>query len=406
MTGLATESASNVSLSARLKLLQPTAVNSVLAEARQAAAAGVDLVSLMRGEPDLPTPPHINEAGQRALRSGRTMYPDNRGEARLREAVSAKLSRQGLLYSAGSEILVTPGATFGIYAALMALLNEGDEVLLPEPIYDAYLSPVRMAGGAPKLVPARRAGGRFEIDPEALDSACTPRTRVLLLNTPWNPTGTVLRRDELESLASVVLRRKLTLISDEIYEAITYDDCVHVSPVSHIPELRERTVIVNALSKTYCMTGWRVGYCAAPAPILDAMFLVLQQSSRGPATFVQDAAAEALNGPQDCVRKMRDEFARRRAAVLVSLGDAPACRVIAPEGGFFAMVDLTALGLPSDRVRRRLLHEAGVVVVHGSAYGPSGEGLLRVSFAAGGETLALGLERLREGIIRIAASPS
>lgn len=400
------ESPTIVSLSSRIKLLKPTAVNSVLGEARKASASGVDLISLMRGEPDLATPAHINEAGQRALRSGRTMYPDNRGEAKFRDAIAARLSRDGLVYDAGSEILVTPGATFGIYAALMALIDEGDEVLLPEPIYDAYLSPIRMAGGTPKLVAARRNGGRFEIDADALEAACTPKTRVLLLNTPWNPTGTVLRREELERIADIVLRRKLVLISDEIYEAITYDQHRHISPASLSADLRERTVIVNALSKTYCMTGWRVGYCAAPAPILNAMFLVLQQSSRGPATFVQDAAAEALNGPQDCVQKMRDEFTRRRAAVLVSLGDAPHCKVMIPEGGFFAMVDVSSLGIPSDQVRYRLLHEAGVVVIHGSAYGPSGEGLLRVSFAAGGETLALGLERLREGVIAIAASTS
>lgn len=390
---------SNMSLSSRVASLQPTAVNSILAEVRQARAANPDIVSLMRGEPDLPTPPHIVEAAVRALRDGRTAYPDNRGEPRLREAVAAKLLRDnGLAYEAGSEILVTTGATFGIYAALAALLNEGDSVLLPDPVYDAYLSPIRLAGARPVPVASRIVKGRFSIPAEALEEAWTPECRALLLNTPWNPTGTVLRRDEIEAIAEFCLRRGLFLISDEIYEAIVYGGGVHVSPALLGPELRARTVLVNSLSKTYSMTGWRVGYCAATPEVAQAMFLVLQQSSRGPSTFVQDAAAEALAGPQDAVVGMRDEYARRRELVIEALSGCPGCNVLAPEGGFFAMLDVRALGLPSATIRRSLLNGHGVVVVHGSAYGAAGEGTLRVSFASGGDTLRAGLVRLRAGL--------
>jgi aspartate aminotransferase len=383
-------------LANRIQALQPTAVNAILAEMRAAQAQGKSLIPLMRGEPDFRTPPHIVEAATRALRNGRTAYPDNRGEKNFREAVAVKLARDNrLTFDPSTEILATTGATLGVYAALMATLNEGDEVLLPDPVYDAYQSPVRLAGGRVKNVAAEIHDARFMITEEALERAWSPKAKVLVLNTPWNPVGTVLRREELETIGRFCLRRDLFLISDEIYEAITYGNAVHVSPLEAVPELRERCVLVNSLSKTYSMTGWRVGYCAGPAALIQAMFMVLAQSSRGPATFIQDAAAEALNGPQDCVISMREEYARRRAHVLEQLRGVP---VIAPDGGFFAMVDVRESGAPSNEIRQRLMRDHGVVVVHGSAYGAGGEGTLRVSFASGGENLTRGLERLRKGL--------
>ena len=386
-------------VSRRSTLLRPTAVNTILAEIRQAQARGQTIASLMRGEPDFDTPTHIVEAGAKALKAGRTRYPDNRGEPCLRDAVAAKLSRDnGVSYDPGSEILVTTGATLGIHAALMALLNDGDEVLLPDPVYDAYQSPILLAGGRIVPVPATIEDGRFVLTAKAIEAGATERSRVLLLNTPWNPVGTVFRQTEIESIASLVVSRDLVLISDEIYEAITYGGCRHVSASSLSKELRERTVLINSLSKTYAMTGWRVGYCAAPANVIQSMFLALQQASRGPATFVQDAAAAALTGPQDCVDGMREEYARRRQRVLTSLSGIPRVRVLPPEGGFFAMVDARETGVPSDVIRRRLLQEAGVAVIHGAAYGPAGEGTLRVSFASGGDTLTRGLELLRAGL--------
>jgi aspartate/methionine/tyrosine aminotransferase len=350
----------------------------------------------MRGEPDFPTPTHIVEASIRALRNGRTSYPDNRGEKGFREAIAQKLHRDNhLSFDPAAEILATTGATLGVYAALMAILNEGDEVLLPDPIYDAYQSPIRMAGGRIKLIPSEIHSGRFVITEEALERAWSRAVKVLILNTPWNPVGTVLRRNELEIVTEFCERHNVYLISDEIYEAITYGGSVHTSPLEVAPGLRDRCVLVNSLSKTYSMTGWRVGYCAGPPPLIQAMFLVLAQSSRGPATFIQDAAAEALAGPQDCIAAMRQEYARRRAQVIDQLRG---IRVIPPEGGFFAMVDVRDSRLSSNEIRQRLMRDHGVVVAHGSAYGPSGEGTLRVSFASGGENLKLGLDRLRQGL--------
>jgi len=386
-------------LSTRLARLRQTAVNTILADVRAVETTDAPVISLMRGEPDFRTPAHIVEAASRALADGRTSYPDNRGELRLRAAIAAKLERDNhVVYDPHTEVLVTPGATFGIHAALTALLSDGDEVLVPDPIYDAYYSPVLLAGGRVRTVRASIEAGRFALSPAAIEAAITPASRVLLLNTPWNPVGTVLSRGEIEAIAEVVLRHDLTLISDEIYEAIVYDGHCHLSPPSLSPELRDRTVLVNSLSKTYAMTGWRVGYCAAPADLTSAMFLVLQQSSRGPATFVQDAAAVALSAPQECVRSMREEYAKRRGQVAEALADVDNVRVPLPEGGFFAMVDVRDTGQSSDAVRRHLLRRHGVVVAHGSAYGESGEGTLRVSFAAGSETLTAGLARLRAGL--------
>jgi aspartate/methionine/tyrosine aminotransferase len=363
-------------------LLRPTAVNSVLAEVRALQAQGRQVVSLMRGEPDFPTPDPIKQAAIEAIQRGRTQYPDNRGELALRQAIAA---RHG--YDAATEVLVTTGATLGLYCAFAALLEPGDEVLLPDPVYDAYHSAIRLAGGVPVSVASEVVNGRFVLGD--LTKVITPRSRVLLLNTPWNPTGTVFTEAELRSVAAAVAQYNLTVVSDEIYDHLTFGSARHVSPATI---LRGRTILIQSLSKTYAMTGWRCGYCCGPEQIIQKMFLVLQQVSRGPAPFIQDAAVAALAGPQDCVDEMRREYTRRLGLVREALG----ARVMMPEGGFFAMIDVRDHG-ESNEVRRRLLEEHGVVVMHGSAYGPSGEGTLRVSFSAA-QPLAEGLARLERGL--------
>jgi aspartate/methionine/tyrosine aminotransferase len=396
-------SVSDPRIAHRVADLVPTAVNRVLAEARALQQQGRSLVSLMRGQPDTPTPAHIVEAAQRALRDGRTGYPDNQGEPALRAAVAERLQRDhGLDYDPAHEILITDGATCGISTALAVLVEPGHDVLLPDPIYDAYGSPIALWGGRTVRAAAVIRGGRFVFDLAALEAACTSQTRVLLLNTPWNPVGTVLDRGELDSIARFAEERKLVIVSDEIYDNLVYDGRRHASPASLSSEMRARTLVVNSLSKTYAMTGWRVGYCAGPAALIRAMLLVLQQSSRGPATFVQDAAACALRSDQQCVRAMMEDYQRRRDRVMEALTGIPGVTALVPEGGLFVMVDVRGLGRSSDEVRRHLLHEAGVVVLHGAACGPGGEGMLRVSFAAGGATLTEGLARLRGGLLALA----
>jgi aspartate/methionine/tyrosine aminotransferase len=391
-----------MNLAERVAALRPTAVNRVLQEARQLQAEGRAPVSLMRGQPDTPTPLFIVEAAEKALRDGHTGYADNQGEPILRHAVTEKLWRDNdLTYDADREILITDGATAGIFAALGVLIQRGDEVLLPDPIYDAYAAPIAMWGGRAAPVRSAIRGGRFVVDRAALDSARTPRSRVLLLNTPWNPTGTVFTRAELDKCMEFAITHDLYVISDEIYENLVYEGSRHVSPAVLSPDAKARTVLVNSLSKTYSMTGWRVGYCAAPAEIVRGMLLLWQQFSRGPATFVQHAAAAALTCDQACVRKMAAEYQERRDAVLRALNGLGGVVPLVPQGGLFVMVDVRGLGMPSDEVRRFLLREPGVVVIHGSAYGDGGKGTLRVSFAAGGTTLEQGLKRLRDGLKRL-----
>jgi len=399
-----------------------------LQEVQQLQAEGHTLVSLMRGQPDTPTPVHIVEAARKALRDGRTGYPDNQGEPALRRAVAEKLQReQGLSYDPDREILVTDGATLGVYTALGALVDRDRIVLLPDPIYDAYEAPIALWGSSPTPVPATLRDGRFTIGSRQLENSLDlcrlrrsrmPRftigsrqlenpwvtgTDVILLNTPWNPVGTVFKRWELEDIMGLAEKHDYLVVSDEIYESLIYDGRRHVSPASVSTDARERTILINSFSKTYSMTGWRVGYCAGPEEIIRAMLLVLQQSSRGPATFVQDAAFCALSSDQECTRQMATEYQGRRDRVVERLRGIPGVEPLVPEGGLFVMVNVCGLGKPSDTVRRFLLCEAGVVVLHGSAYGEGGEGFLRVSFAAGGETLERGLERLRDGLMRLSA---
>jgi aspartate/methionine/tyrosine aminotransferase len=379
-------------------------VNGVLREVRALQAQGREVVSLMRGQPDTATPAHIIAAAEQALRAGRTGYADNRGEPGLRRAVAEKLARDnGLSYDPETEILITDGATCGVFTALGALLAPGDDVLLPEPIYDAYHSPIVAWGGRPVAVPAARRAGRFTVDRAVLERGLTPRTRVLLLNTPWNPVGTVLTRPELEEVIRFTADHDLFLLSDEIYEAFVYDGRRHVSPAALSAEAGQRTVLVNSLSKSYAMTGWRVGYCAGPVEVIAAMALLLAQFSRGPATFVQDAAGCALRSDQGCVVQMRREYEARRGRVVEALRDLPGVELLVPEGGLFVMADVRGLGLSSDQVRRFLLQQMGVAVVHGAAYGSAGEGTLRISFAGGGTMLEEGLVRLREGLLRLAS---
>jgi aspartate/methionine/tyrosine aminotransferase len=387
----------------RVGELRPTAVNRVLREARELEAAGKTLVSLMRGQPDTPTAPAIVDAACRSLRQGRTGYADNQGEAHLREAIAEKLLRDNTLrYDPVREIQVTDGATAGVALALATLLNSGDEVLLPDPVYDAYASPIMLWGGRPVSFRTSIRGGRFCFSGAELEAALTPLSRVLLLNSPWNPVGTVFTRDELGEVMAFARMHNLLVLSDEIYEVLVYDGRSHVSPAALSEDARSRTILINSLSKTYAMTGWRVGYCAGPAEIIRAMLLVWQQSSRGPATFVQDAAAYALREEQGAVRRMAVEYQARRDRVVSALRGIRGVEPLVPEGGLFVMVDVRGLGRPSDDVRRFLLQEVGVVVIHGAAYGPGGEGTLRISFAAAGDTLERGLERLRAGLLRLA----
>jgi aspartate aminotransferase len=395
-------------LAERVSRLRPTAVNRLLREVRGLEAQGRPLISLMRGQPDSPTPGHIVEAAVRSLRDGRTGYADIRGEPELRQAVADKLRRdQGLSYDPDCEILITDGATCGMYAALGALVGAcGPAVLTPDPLYDAYEAQIKLWGSRLQPIASTLRHGRFTLEYQELESSWASFRDVMVINTPWNPVGTVLSFKELTDAMSFAERFGHVVLSDEIYESLVYDGVRHVSPAAVSDYARQRTIVINSLSKTYAMTGWRIGYCAGPEEIIQAMLLILQQSSRGPATFVQDAATCALNSDQACVHRMAREYQTRRDLVIKGLRGIPGVEPLVPEGGLFVIVDVRGLNRSSDAVRQFLLHEMGVVVLHGAAYGAGAEGTLRISFAAGGETLERGVKTLREGLARLSERPA
>jgi aspartate/methionine/tyrosine aminotransferase len=384
----------------RVSNLRPSAVNRVLQKVRAAEAQGKKLVSLLRGEPDFSTPSHIVEAATDALRRGLTHYPPNQGIPELRRAVAAKMQRcNGMQVDADSEVLITDGATMGFDVAVATLCDAGDAVLIPEPVYDCYVSQVASIGAVPVPVRAERVGNRFVLTRDALNTAATPQTKALLINTPWNPVGAVMQREELEAMGAFAVERDLFILSDEIYEAIVYEGALHLSIASLHPSFRERTVTINSFSKTYAMTGWRLGYNVAPPEITRAMLLVYQQSSRGAATFVQHAGVAALEGPQGCVAEMQREYAARRQ--LLAHCSLPTAYWLLPEGGFFALLDVSQMERTSAEVTDFLLEHAGVVVMDALAYGAACDGLLRISFAVSQETIRAGLEQLAEGLRKL-----
>lgn len=367
----------------------------LMEEAEVLGRQGARVIQLLQGEPDFPTPRHIQEAAERALREGYSHYAPVEGFLDLREAIADKLeARNGVAADPGSEIIVTTGATMGLYVALMALVDAGDEVLSPEPFYGPYRALVEHCGGQLVLVALERRGGHFTLDAAALEERVTERTRVILVNSPSNPTGGVFTREELEAIGAVAERHDLVVVSDECYESLLYDGRQHVSIASLSPELRERTVIVNSFSKTYAMTGWRIGYNVANPEITRGMAAVYGQSGRCAAAFTQRAALAALRGPQDCVVEMLAAYTRRRDLVVQGINAVPGLSCPAPEGAFYAFVDTSALRLGSVDLCRALMRKARVGLTPGALFGPRADGYVRLSFAAADADLRQALANL------------
>jgi aspartate aminotransferase len=341
-------------------------------------ARGERVYHLVQGEPDFATPEHIVEAATAALRDGFTHYPPGQGYLDLREAVAAKLARDnGISVDPKREVLITNGAGMGLYVAIMAVIDPGDEVILSDPTYGPYRGDILLAGGVPVLVPQQiDAHGRPRWDRDAVAAAITPRTKAIIINTPTNPTGVVMTEAELAGLAALAVERDLCIIADEVYEKLVFDGARHVSIAALDAEIARRTITVNSFSKTYAMTGWRLGY------------------NVGPAAFVQRAGIAALNGPQANVAEMVAAYDSRRRIVEDQLREMPRIAWISPEGAFYVFLDARAFGEDSTALAERLLEEAHVVLTPGTYYGPAGAGWLRLSFSASPETLIGGLERL------------
>ncbi len=356
-------------------------------------------ISLAVGEPDFPTPPHIVEAGQAALRDGWTRYSPNAGYRELREAIAEKLRKvNGLEVDPGTQVFVTVGAMEALMLTFLTALDSGDEVLVTDPCYCNYVSQLRLAGAVPVFVPTDPSRGYLP-EADGLQAAITPRTRAILLNSPANPTGAVYPRDLLRAIAELAVRHDLLLVSDEAYEALVYGDMRHVSPGA-FPGLAERTVSIYSFSKEYAMTGWRVGYLTGPAPLLKVMATVQEQVASCVNAAAQRAALAALTGPQDCVEAMRQAYERRRSLVVERLNRMPGVRCPRPDGAFYVFPDVRAITTDTVRLAERLLFDHKVVVSPGEAFGPRSAGFLRLSYASSEAHLGEGLDRLAAGLVR------
>jgi aspartate/methionine/tyrosine aminotransferase len=373
----------------------------ISAQATALRAAGVDVLDFSAGQPDFPTPSGVKEAGRKAIAEDKTRYTPNAGLPELRRAIAVEIERvRGLCY-APEQVLVSSGAKASLYFAFQALIDPGDEVLLPAPYWVSYPDQIRLAEGTPVLVPCSDADG-FKLRREALEAAITPRTRGLVLNYPSNPSGACYTREELEPIAEVCLRRELWVVADEIYSRLLYDGRRFTSIAALSPEMRERTIVIDGMSKTYSMTGWRIGYAAGPADIVSAMAREQSHVTSNASTIAQWAAIEALASCEEEVARRVVEFQRRRDEVVRLLRglDGVSCRM--PEGAFYAFPQVAArfgqragqVTIDSaQRLAEYLLERARVAVVPGEPFGAPQH--LRVSYA-------VSLERIREGVGRIA----
>jgi aspartate aminotransferase len=397
-------------LADRLKTLAPSPTLAMQARAKAMRAQGIDVISFGAGEPDFDTPARIKAAAVRALEKGQTKYTEVGGIPELRAAVCQKLRRDHGLEYAADEVTVSCGAKHTLYNIMMALVNPGDEVLIPSPYWVSYPEQVRLLGGVPVAVPTPEATG-FDLEPAALRRAVTPRTKMIVLDSPGNPTGAVFSAEALAEVAKLAEERDLWVISDECYESLTYEGR-HVSIASLSPAIRARTILVNTCSKAYAMTGWRIGYAAGPRDVIRAMTDVQSQVTSNPASIAQWAAVEALAGPQDEVAKMAGEFDRRRRVIIEALNAIPGVSCVMPKGAFYAFPNVSGLfgkrakaGVlrGSADVCAFLLDEARIATVAGVDFGSDAH--IRLSYATGLDTIKEGMRRM-EAAVRSLAGPA
>ena len=382
-----------LTLSARAGALQPSLTLAITAKARQLRAEGRDICSLSAGEPDFDTPAFIRHAATAALEAGHTRYGPVAGEPALREAIATKLTRENGIPTSASQVLITNGGKQALYNLFQVLLDPGDEVLLPSPYWLSYPEMAQLAGASVQPIPCAASAG-FHLCPDALAAAITPASRLLVINSPSNPTGAVLRRDELEAIAAVVRPHpRLAVVCDEIYESLLSPGHEHHSLAAIAPDIAHRVFVVNGFAKGWAMTGWRIGWLAGETSVVAAAGALQSQSTSNVCTFAQYGALAAIEGPRDCVREMAQHFIERRQLLSDGLRAIDGVALRAPEGAFYAFPDVSAWGLDSMALCGRLLEEEGLALVPGIAFGD--DRCIRLSCAASPATLHDGLERLR-----------
>jgi aspartate aminotransferase len=400
--------APNLKIASRLDPIKPSITLAVTAKAAKLKAEGVDVVSFGAGEPDFDTPDHIKDAARASLDKGVSKYTEVGGVAPLRAAIAAELSRVHKTSISAEQILVSSGAKHSLYNIFMALLDPGDEVIIPAPYWVSYPDMVMLAAGKPVILDTR-AEDDFAVRAEQVAAAVTPRTRAIVLNTPSNPTGGVYSAKQIAELAEVVVDKNLLVISDDIYRQLVYGGATYSSIAAVGPELAARTILVDGVSKTYAMTGWRIGYTAGPLPLIKAMAKIQGQSTSNPTHIAQIATLAALTGPQDCVETMRRAFDERRMAMVELLRAIPGVSCREPKGAFYAFPDVSAFvgktapdgkPLPDDvTLCDWLVDSARVAVVPGSGFGAPGH--VRLSYACSMANIKEGVRRLHEALVSL-----
>jgi len=380
-------------ISARAAQLTPSLTLSIDSKAKAMKSEGIDVCGFGAGEPDFDTPDHIKAAAIAALEAGFTKYTPSGGLPELRQAIAEKLEADNQLKYRPSQIIVSSGAKHSCYNAILATCQAGDEVLIPSPYWVSYPDMVRLAGAEPVIVPTTERNG-WKMRAADFENAMTPRTKMLILNSPGNPTGSVYTREELEGIVEVAAEEDIYILSDEIYEKLVYDDVQHVSIASLSQEAYDLTITVNGFSKAYAMTGWRLGYMAASEAVAKAADNIQSHSTSHPCSFAQRGAVAALKGDQQPLADMRDEFSMRRNYMFDRITKIPNITAVRPEGAFYILVNISQLGLSSQNFADRLLSKANVAVVPGIAFGD--DRTVRLSYATSIDVIKKGLDRFQD----------
>ena len=380
-------------ISERAAQLTPSLTLSIDSKAKAMKAEGIDVCGFGAGEPDFDTPEHIKRAAIEALEAGFTKYTPSAGIPELRQAIADKLAADnGLNYRAG-QVVVSNGAKHACYNAILATCQPGDEVIIPAPYWVSYPDMVRLVGAEPVIVPTSERNA-WKMRPEDFENAMTPRTKMLIMNSPGNPTGSIYKREELEAIVNVAAEEDIYVLSDEIYEKLVYDDAKHVSIASLSKEAYDLTITINGFSKSYAMTGWRLGYLAAPDAVARAVDSIQSHTSSNPSSFSQHGALAALKGDQQPLADMREEFDMRRNYMFDRLGKISNITAVKPQGAFYILVNISQLGLTSQNFADRLLSKANVAVVPGAAFGD--DRTIRFSYATSLDVIKKGLDRFQD----------
>ncbi|MEP6820849.1 MAG: pyridoxal phosphate-dependent aminotransferase [Chthoniobacterales bacterium] len=380
-------------ISERAAHLTPSLTLSIDSKAKAMKAEGLDVCGFGAGEPDFDTPEHIKEAAIAALHAGFTKYTPSAGLPELRQAIAEKFEADNGISYRPSQVVVSNGAKHSCYNAIMATCQEGDEVIIPSPYWVSYPDMVRLAGAEPVMVPTTEKNG-WKMRAEDFENAMTPRTKMVIMNSPNNPSGAVYTREELEKIVEVAAEEEIYILSDEIYEKLTYDDVKHVSIASLSKEAYDLTITVNGFSKAYAMTGWRLGYLGAPEAIAKAVDNIQSHSTSHATSFAQRGAIAALKGDQQPLADMRDEFNLRRGYMYDRITKIPNITAVKPDGAFYILVNISQLGLSSTNFADRLLSKANVAVVPGIAFGD--DRTVRLSYATSIDVIKKGLDRFQD----------